>query len=166
MPPLWRGYRWISNISLRLRYLDSSVRDVRHLHCDLQDHYLAGMSEFFISKFHNNCLQLKNDEAHRTPPSSTSSDKNSKSLPRTLLRKEIKATVNISLFVLIFIISWFPLHIVNILSAICKTCEIDHNIIPFTMTLAHSNSAVNSILYAYHLKGVRITIIRMFRCSK
>lgn len=75
-------------------------------------------------------------------------------------------TVKISVIVLIFIVSWFPLQIINVLGALNKTFKIDHNIIAFSMIIAHSNSAINPILYAYHLKDVRRAIFKIFRFKK
>lgn len=75
-------------------------------------------------------------------------------------------TVKISLIVLIFILSWFPLQIINVLNVLDKELKIDHNIIAFSMTIAHSNSAINPFLYAYHLKDVRRAILKIFRCNK
>ena len=75
-------------------------------------------------------------------------------------------TLRIFLIVLIFILSWFPLHIINVLGVFCKTCKISHNVLVFSMTLAHSNSAINPFLYAYHLKDVRRAIANTFCQTK
>ena len=80
------------------------------------------------------------------------------------MRREVRATRTISLIVLIFMFSWIPVHIVYILPVITGT-SVNKNILAFVVNLAHSNSAINPFLYAYHMKDIRHAIIKRFAIS-
>lgn len=112
-------------------------------------------------------LQLKNEAILGTPPSSCCDRDsiNSHNCPRALVRREIRATINISLIVLVFIVSWFPLHVAKLLAIFCKTCNISLEIIAFTIVIAHSNSAINPLLYAYHLRDIRRAILKSLKIN-
>ena len=61
-------------------------------------------------------------------------------------------------------ISWIPVHIVYILPVITGT-SVNKNILAFVVNFAHSNSAINPFLYAYHMKDIRDAIINRFRAA-
>ncbi|CAG9811880.1 unnamed protein product [Chironomus riparius] len=90
--------------------------------------------------------------------------KGSKCNELKLMRREVRATRTISLIVLIFMFSWIPVHIVYILPVITGT-SVNKNILAFVVNLAHSNSAINPFLYAYHMKDIRHAIIKRFAIS-
>ena len=89
-----------------------------------------------------------------------------KKRPEQLLKREIKVTINISLIVVIFIILWIPLHIAYILPIFCKSCEITRNTIALAISIAHSNSAINPVLYAYHMRDIRKAIFNLLGTIK
>ncbi|GJQ83349.1 AdoR [Trypoxylus dichotomus] len=70
-------------------------------------------------------------------------------------KREVKATQNLSIIVLFFMICWIPLYTINCVIAFCSQCEINETFMSLCIILSHANSAGNPILYAYHLKDFR-----------
>ncbi|XP_058817835.1 uncharacterized protein LOC131681138 [Topomyia yanbarensis] len=70
-------------------------------------------------------------------------------------KREVKATQNLSIIVLFFMICWIPLYTINCIVAFCRDCKIPPTLMLFCIILSHLNSAVNPLLYAYHLKDFR-----------
>lgn len=81
-------------------------------------------------------------------------------------KREVKATQNLSVIVFFFMICWIPLYTINCIKAFCHDCDINEKFTFFCIILSHLNSAVNPLLYAYHLKDFRAAmkafILRMF----
>lgn len=73
-------------------------------------------------------------------------------------KREVKATQNLSIIVLFFIICWMPLYTINCVKAFCPDCYIAASWTDFCIILSHLNSAVNPLLYAYHLKDFRAAL--------
>lgn len=73
-------------------------------------------------------------------------------------KRDVKATQNLSIIVLFFMICWIPLYTINCIQAFCPTCFIHPKLTLFCIILSHLNSAVNPILYAYHLKDFRLAM--------
>lgn len=73
-------------------------------------------------------------------------------------KREIKATQNLSIIVLFFMICWLPLYTINCIQAFCNSCDIHPKLTLLCIILTHLNSAVNPILYAYHLKDFRLAL--------
>ncbi|CAL4061067.1 unnamed protein product, partial [Meganyctiphanes norvegica] len=55
-------------------------------------------------------------------------------------------------------ICWFPLYTINCLQAFCGNCNVPPVIMDFTIILSHANSAINPLLYAYHMKDFRLAL--------
>lgn len=70
-------------------------------------------------------------------------------------KREVKATQNLSIIVLFFVLCWFPLYTINCVQAFCPQCHVPAAIMDFCIILSHLNSAGNPLLYAYHLKVPR-----------
>ncbi|XP_069160678.1 uncharacterized protein [Procambarus clarkii] len=70
-------------------------------------------------------------------------------------RREVKAAKSLSIIVLFFMVSWFPLYTINCVQAFCKQCDVPIFLMSFTIILTHLNSAINPFLYAYHMKDFR-----------
>lgn len=73
-------------------------------------------------------------------------------------KREVKATQNLSIIVLFFMICWLPLYTVNCVKAFCQDCEINSALMLALIALSHVNSAVNPLLYAYHLRDFRAAL--------
>lgn len=73
-------------------------------------------------------------------------------------KREVKATQNLSIIVLFFMICWIPLYTINCVVAFCRDCTIPPTLMLFCIILSHLNSAVNPLLYAYHLKDFRAAL--------
>ncbi|KFB42561.1 AGAP000445-PA-like protein [Anopheles sinensis] len=80
---------------------------------------------------------------------------------RAAQNREVKATQNLSIIVLFFMICWLPLHTINCIVAFCPQCHIHAPVMLFVITLSHLNSAINPLLYAYHLKDFRAALKRL-----
>lgn len=73
-------------------------------------------------------------------------------------KREVKATQNLSIIVLFFMVCWLPLYTQNCIVAFCPECYIPPKITLVFIVLSHLNSAVNPLLYAYHLKDFRAAL--------
>lgn len=80
-------------------------------------------------------------------------------------KREVKATQNLSIIVAFFMICWIPLYTINCVNAFCKQCFINESVIYFGIILSHLNSAINPLLYAYHLKDFRGAMYRLIACK-
>uniref|UniRef100_A0A182SC61 G-protein coupled receptors family 1 profile domain-containing protein n=1 Tax=Anopheles maculatus TaxID=74869 RepID=A0A182SC61_9DIPT len=80
---------------------------------------------------------------------------------RAAQNREVKATQNLSIIVLFFMICWMPLHTINCIVAFCPQCHIHAPVMLFVITLSHLNSALNPLLYAYHLKDFRAALKKL-----
>ncbi|KAK7590852.1 hypothetical protein V9T40_002465 [Parthenolecanium corni] len=77
-------------------------------------------------------------------------------------RKEVKATQNLSVIVLFFILCWMPLYTINCIQAFCSECEVPTGVINSCIILSHLNSAGNPLLYAYRLSDFRSAFRSLF----
>lgn len=80
-------------------------------------------------------------------------------------KREVKATQNLSIIVAFFMICWLPLYTINCINAFCRECFINESFTYFGIILSHLNSAINPLLYAYHLKDFRGALVRLFTCA-
>lgn len=51
------------------------------------------------------------------------------------------------------------------MNAFCHDCMVNQTVLYFAIILSHFNSAVNPLLYAYHLKDFRGALSRLFHCT-
>lgn len=79
-------------------------------------------------------------------------------------KREVKATQNLAIIVLFFMICWIPLYTINCILAFCHDCEVDSTFTNFCIILSHLNSAGNPLLYAYHLRDFRAAL-KNFLCG-
>ncbi|KAJ6637884.1 Adenosine receptor A2a [Pseudolycoriella hygida] len=74
---------------------------------------------------------------------------------KIIKKKEIKATKLMTIIVAFFILSWLPLHVMNMKCSVFKKCAETQYIRQVLVIATHVNSAVNPLFYAYHIKGFR-----------
>ncbi|KAL7049575.1 hypothetical protein ACKWTF_003774 [Chironomus riparius] len=77
------------------------------------------------------------------------------------VNKEIKTSISISLIVLVFYITWIPIQIIYVVTVFCDKC-IDVWFIGLFICIAHFNSAINPLIYAYRMKDIRKAILKLF----
>lgn len=70
-------------------------------------------------------------------------------------KREVKATQNLSIIVLFFMVCWIPLYTINCVEAFCPACSVPQTFLDCCIILSHLNSAGNPLLYAYHLRDFR-----------
>lgn len=73
-------------------------------------------------------------------------------------KREVKATQNLSVIVFFFIVCWIPLYTINAVKAFRPELDIPNLLTDFCIILSHLNSAINPLLYAYHLKDFRAAL--------
>lgn len=73
-------------------------------------------------------------------------------------KKEVKATQNLSIIVLFFILCWMPLYTINCIHAFCENCYVPDLVLNLCIILSHLNSAGNPLLYAYRLSDFRTAL--------
>lgn len=73
-------------------------------------------------------------------------------------KREVKATQNLAIIVFFFIVCWIPLYTINAITAFRPETDIPKLLTDFCIILSHVNSAVNPLLYAYHLKDFRAAL--------
>ncbi|CAH0554656.1 unnamed protein product [Brassicogethes aeneus] len=75
---------------------------------------------------------------------------------------EVKATQNLAIIVLFFMICWIPLYTINCVIAFYHDFHVNPTFMFFCIILSHLNSAMNPLLYAYHLKDFRLALKNFF----
>lgn len=79
-------------------------------------------------------------------------------------RNEVKATQNLAIIVLFFMICWIPLYTINCIIAFYKDFHVNSTFMLSCIILSHLNSAGNPLLYAYHLRDFR-SALKYFFCN-
>ncbi|XP_068630148.1 adenosine receptor A3 [Battus philenor] len=73
-------------------------------------------------------------------------------------KREVKATQNLAIIVFFFIVCWIPLYTINAVKAFIPELDIPNTLTYFSIIFSHLNSAINPLLYAYHLKDFRAAL--------
>jgi hypothetical protein len=78
-------------------------------------------------------------------------------------KREIKATKKIIIIVSIFFISWIPTQIINIINLACQDLiRNKYYLIEYSgFVLVHLKSAINPMLFAYHLPDFRRALLKL-----
>ncbi|CAH2220766.1 adenosine receptor A1, partial [Pelobates cultripes] len=89
--------------------------------------------------------------------SSTSKD------PQKYYGKELKIAKSLALILLLFALSWLPLHTLNCITLFCRTCEKPMIITYIAIFLSHGNSAMNPIVYAFRIEKFQTTFLYIWK---
>ncbi|XP_053313491.1 adenosine receptor A1 [Spea bombifrons] len=89
--------------------------------------------------------------------SSTSKD------PQKYYGKELKIAKSLALILLLFALSWLPLHTLNCITLFCHTCKTPMIITYIAIFLSHGNSAMNPIVYAFRIEKFRTTFLYIWK---
>lgn len=73
-------------------------------------------------------------------------------------KREVKATQNLAIIVFFFIICWIPLYTINAIKAFMPELDIPNLLTYVCIIVSHLNSAINPLLYAYHLKDFQAAL--------
>lgn len=73
-------------------------------------------------------------------------------------KREVKATQNLAIIVFFFIICWIPLYTINAIKAFMPELDIPNPLTYVCIIVSHLNSAINPLLYAYHLRDFRAAL--------
>ncbi|XP_075052453.1 adenosine receptor A1 [Mixophyes fleayi] len=83
--------------------------------------------------------------------------------PQKYYGKELKIAKSLALILLLFALSWLPLHTLNCITLFCQTCEAPMIITYIAIFLTHGNSAMNPIVYAFRIEKFRSTFLYIWK---
>ncbi|XP_034028174.1 adenosine receptor A1-like isoform X2 [Thalassophryne amazonica] len=83
--------------------------------------------------------------------------------PNKYYDKELNLAKSLALVLLLFAISWLPLHIINCITLFCPECQKPMFILYIAILLTHGNSAVNPIVYAFRIKKFRTAFHKIWQ---
>ncbi|XP_054641751.1 adenosine receptor A1-like isoform X2 [Dunckerocampus dactyliophorus] len=83
--------------------------------------------------------------------------------PSQYFGKELKLAKSLALVLLLFAVSWLPLHILNCITLFCPECDKPGFLIYIAILLTHGNSAVNPIVYAFRIKKFRTAFSKIWK---
>ena len=85
---------------------------------------------------------------------------------RKMIEKDKKLAIILAIVTAVFICTWMPLHLINIIYFLCKKqCDASHPGLPqvvyFAKFLQYTNSFVNPIIYTYKIPEFRQTVQKL-----
>ncbi|KAG8589672.1 hypothetical protein GDO81_006488 [Engystomops pustulosus] len=83
--------------------------------------------------------------------------------PQKYYGKELKIAKSLALILLLFALSWLPLHTLNCITLFCQTCKTPMIITYIAIFLTHGNSAMNPIVYAFRIEKFRSTFLYIWK---
>ncbi|XP_044139484.1 adenosine receptor A1-like [Bufo gargarizans] len=83
--------------------------------------------------------------------------------PQKYYGKELKIAKSLALILLLFALSWLPLHTLNCITLFCQTCNTPMIITYIAIFLTHGNSAMNPIVYAFRIEKFRFTFLYIWK---
>lgn len=79
---------------------------------------------------------------------------------RTATKQEKKLAVTLSMITLVFVLTWVPFYIMNIIIMFCELCYV-LELIYFAKFLHYSNSFANFVIYALKIREFRKTVAKL-----
>lgn len=79
---------------------------------------------------------------------------------RSATKQEKKLAVTLSIITLVFVLTWVPFYIMNIIIMFCNGCYV-LQLIYFAKFLHYSNSFANFVIYALKIREFRQTVVRL-----
>lgn len=88
-------------------------------------------------------------------------------LSKKVSRNERKASKVLGIILLAFVVFWFPFFLVNVLSAICETCEewLSSTVATSVVWWGYASSLANPVIYTLFSKSFRTAFRRILTCS-
>ncbi|MEQ2277201.1 Adenosine receptor A1 [Xenotaenia resolanae] len=83
--------------------------------------------------------------------------------PNKYYDKELNLAKSLVLVLVLFAISWLPLHIINCITLFCPQCNSPMVLLYIAILLTHGNSAVNPVVYAFRIKKFRTTFQKIWQ---
>ncbi|XP_053562494.1 adenosine receptor A1 isoform X2 [Bombina bombina] len=83
--------------------------------------------------------------------------------PHKYYGKELKIAKSLALILLLFALSWLPLHTLNSITLFCDTCQTPEIITYIAIILTHGNSAMNPIVYAFRIEKFQSTFLYIWK---
>lgn len=82
--------------------------------------------------------------------------------PQKYYGKELKIAKSLALILLLFALSWLPLHVLNCVTLFCPSCRKPSILTYIAIFLTHGNSAMNPIVYAFRIQRFRVTFLKIW----
>ncbi|KAM7050348.1 adenosine receptor A1 isoform 2-T4 [Molossus nigricans] len=82
--------------------------------------------------------------------------------PQKYYGKELKIAKSLALILLLFALSWLPLHVLNCITLFCPSCRKPSILTYIAIFLTHGNSAMNPIVYAFRIQKFRVTFLKIW----
>ena len=84
---------------------------------------------------------------------------------KTMVRTEQKASKVLGIVFVIFVICWAPFFMVNIMTALCKTCSFNPVLVSTFVWLGWIASTLNPIIYTMFNSTFKMTFIKLLFCK-
>lgn len=84
---------------------------------------------------------------------------------KSRFKREVKAAKSLAVVFGVFALCWLPIHILNSISHLCKSCSYPINLLLAAILLSHINSIINPFLYAIGNSQFQVAFKKMF-CGK
>ncbi|NXP27608.1 AA1R protein, partial [Scytalopus superciliaris] len=82
--------------------------------------------------------------------------------PHKYYGKELKIAKSLALVLVLFALSWLPLHVLNCITLFCPSCRTPPILTYVAIFLTHGNSAMNPVVYAFRIKKFRTAFLHIW----